>query len=381
MTQMITTASIAHFLRRPVGFENSGHRSSPPRRTYVRLTFVTLLLALRLVNSPATAQTIPPFSQDWLVMPITNEVRVTLSADRRDLSLDNGLIRRTWRLRPGAAGCWSYKNLVSSDEFIRAISPEAIVTIGGREYPVGGLQGAEEHGYIDPSWLETMQPATNGFVFTGYTVDEPQAPYPWKPRFGAPAVPWPPRGVRLSLHFESPATNPALCPEGLKISVNYELYAGAPIMAKWVTVSNAGPREVVIERMTPEQLAVPYSQASRLHAEADFMTFRMSPIRWELDPGFTTDTAPIFHEYFLGESVHYYPTEWLDNIWAVPSGQLHGRNEGGSRTLMSSRYPFGPDRHLGPEETFRTYRTFTLLNDTDDRNRQSLARRKLYRLL
>lgn len=166
---------------------------------------------------------------------------------------------------------------------------------------------------------------------------------------------------------------------GLHVDVHHEMYVGAPIMTKWVTVSNGGPSEVVIERMTVEQLAVSRALASRLHAEADYMTFRMFPIRWELDPRFTTDAAPNFHEYFLGEAVHYYPTEWLDNLWVVPPHQVLGENEGRNRTLLSSRYPVGPARPLRPGESFNSFRTFTLLQDSDDRARQSLARRQLYR--
>ncbi len=112
---------------------------------------------------------------------------------------------------------------------------------------MGGLEGAPEYGYLEAEWLETRPAPTNAFMFAGYTVGKPQAPYPWTPKFGAPAGPWPPPGRRLTLHFRSPRHPGADPVAGLHVDVHHEMYVGAPIMTKWVTVSNGGPSEVVIE--------------------------------------------------------------------------------------------------------------------------------------
>ena len=47
--------------------------------------------------------------------------------------------------------------------------------------------------------------------------------------------------------------------------------------------------------------------------------------------------------------------------------------------LMTSRYPLGPGILLQPGETFKSFRTFEILHDSDDRDRKGLARRKMYR--
>lgn len=346
------------------------------------------LVGLAGVVCSSLGQGVPPVTRDWLTTAIADPVAVEFNPDTQDLTLANGLIRRTWRL-PANAACWSCRNLASDTEFVRAVCPEAILTIAGHPYPVGGLVGAPEYGFIDPAWLREMKPEAEALRFAGYRTNALRAPYPWRARFGAPDVPWPPPGLELILDFKAPPVPPdptvarpgAAAVPGLTVSVHYEMYVGAPVLTKWVSVSNAGPDEVVIERMTTEQLAVPRAQSSRLHAESDYMSFRVFPLRWELDGRFATDAAPNFHEYHLGESLRYYPTEWLDNLWVVPPEQLLGRMEGGNRTLLSSRYPFGPGRHLAAGDTFTTYRTFTLLHDSDDRERQSLARRQLYRRL
>ncbi len=339
-------------------------------------------------------------TSDWLVTSIKRPVEIEVSSDGKDLTMTNGLISRTWRLTPNAA-CISYKNLISDGQFIRSICPEAIMTIDGNKYEIGGLHGQPEHGYINMAWLDNMHVGQSTFVYTGYEVGEPIAPYEWNPLFQAPEVSWPPKGKRLTLKFEAPKQAILLESLGnskeiaekrsvvlediskLKVEVNYEMYVGAPLMAKWVNVENAGDKKVIIEKMTAEQLAVPRSQRRRLHVEADYTCFRLHTPRWELDNRFatTTDSSPTYHEYILGESVYYYPTRWMDNLWAVPAEDMLGIREGGMRTLMSSRYPHGPGKHLRSGETFQTFRTFTLLHDNDDRMRQSLGRRRMYRIL
>ena len=73
---------------------------------------------------------------DWLVHPVQEKATVYNSPDRRDLILYNGLVKRTFRLNPGIA-CTGYKNMTTGQELIRAVSPEARITINGKEYPVG----------------------------------------------------------------------------------------------------------------------------------------------------------------------------------------------------------------------------------------------------
>ena len=89
------------------------------------------------------------------------------------------------------------KHLGNGAEFLRAVSPEAVVTIGGERWEIGGLQGQPDRGYLEPAWLARMTASTNAFRYAGYRLSQPEARYPWKPRYGAAPVPWPPKGVQL----------------------------------------------------------------------------------------------------------------------------------------------------------------------------------------
>jgi hypothetical protein len=54
--------------------------------------------------------------------------------------LENGLIRRTWRLEPDAATV-GFDNLMTDQPVIRAVKPEAILTLNQVPVVVGGLTG------------------------------------------------------------------------------------------------------------------------------------------------------------------------------------------------------------------------------------------------
>src|SRR5687767_10969188 len=83
------------------------------------------------------------FSGDWLVSPVMKPAQVYKSADGKDIILYNGLVKRTFRLFPNVA-CVDYKNMITGQQLLRALKPEAIVTINGKEYNVGGLYGQKE---------------------------------------------------------------------------------------------------------------------------------------------------------------------------------------------------------------------------------------------
>ena len=52
-----------------------------------------------------------------------------------------------------------------------------------------------------------------------------------------------------------------------------------------------------------------------------------------------------------------------------------------NETLLEVQYPFGPGTTLPPNSTLSSFRTYTILFDSDDLERQSLQRRKMVRTL
>ncbi|MBI4889931.1 MAG: hypothetical protein HY821_04845 [Acidobacteria bacterium] len=78
---------------------------------------------------------------DYLV---TREARAAkLEAGQKEVSLSNGLLRRTWQIEPDCATT-GYENLITGASLIRGVKPEARLTVDGKDIAVGGLLGQPE---------------------------------------------------------------------------------------------------------------------------------------------------------------------------------------------------------------------------------------------
>jgi hypothetical protein len=318
-----------------------------------------------------------PATADWLIHPPTTPATVQVLPGEKNRSaqilLGNGLISRTFlvadaTLTAPSAATISYRNLRSGAEFIRSARPEALLTVNGREIKVGGFLGQPVQNYFDGAWIETMNgdPAAMGFV--GCETGEVTRDLPWKPRYGAPDTPWPPRGKRLTLHFKTRDRN------DLQVSARYEIFDGLPLLCKQVVIKNAGTNEVKVDQLITEMLALSHDQASRLWIESDYGFHRMVTTRWEEDPLYTT-----FSEGREAiEDLHYVPNSTLDQPWKkADPGQYLG--PGAARYLAVSKYSQGLAKTLKPGETFTSFRTYEMLQDNDDAERQGLLRRKMFR--
>lgn len=302
------------------------------------------LLALPAMDARATAA-------DWLVQNIETPSQVTVSDDGGEMTLSNGLASRTFKTSPNLATT-SFRNLSTGAEYLRAIRPEAVVTLDGVRWEIGGLKGQKDHSYLSPGWLPSLTSGTNAFRFIGHHLGTPEARYPWKPRYGATPAAWPPRGIRLTLDFEPPATAVGST-RGVKVSVHYEMYDGLPLLAKWVTVSNAGPAEILVDQLEVEVLAVTPDQRNRMLVDCDESL--PSAVDWVFD------------------------TEWPT---FVPTNPGDARFLPRSRdTLLRCDYSRGPAAVVAAGSRFRSFRVHELLLDDDDRERGGLAHRRMYRTL
>ncbi|MCI0496411.1 hypothetical protein L0Z72_15505, partial [candidate division KSB1 bacterium] len=180
---------------------------------------------------------------DWLINKVATAV--TVERESNFIRFSNGIIFRRWYVGENI-GCISFKNLCSDAEFVRSIQPEAIVTIDGKEYQVGGILHDKVHNYIDTNWLPEMKSKSGAFIFKGMRESLPESDIQWQPRYGAPDTPFPPKGTRLTLEFDPPEN----FRQAIKVFVHYEMYEGVPVMAKWIEVENHSDQEIRIDRMT-----------------------------------------------------------------------------------------------------------------------------------
>lgn len=119
-------------------------------------------------------------AQDWLVARIAAKAQVYTSTDGKDIILYNGLLKRTFRIAPNVA-CTDYKNMSNGQQLLRAVTPEARLTINDKAYNVGGLYGQKEQAYLLPEWVDAFTNDKNDFQFQSYTVMDIQPFIHWKP--------------------------------------------------------------------------------------------------------------------------------------------------------------------------------------------------------
>ena len=276
---------------------------------------------------------------DWLVQPFNQPA--SIKEDQGRLVLSNGLIARSFVTAPNFATV-DYINLVTGSTLLRGIKPEALITIDGQQVEIAGLIGQPDYAYLDLDWLVDLKSNPEAFQFVRYSVSQIEALYPWLGKRYAPPAEYPPKGIRLSVDYVAPSAF-----EGLEISIHYDLYQGIPVLSKQISINNWSERALFIEGLVCELIAVNEQEKHRLHVESDYAFSQMETTRWIPDEDYKTQ---------------------IDYHYQMP-------------LLMTSTYPLGPGVVLQPGDNFQSFRTFELLNDSDDRERKGLARRKMYRIV
>lgn len=349
------------------------------RRGGVRLRHSALIVLLvclcfpvdrcRAVEGPAlpvaTEHDLRPATGDWLIAPSGQKAGVFRSADGKHLIMTNGLIRRAWRIEPNA-GCVEFTNMMNGSAVLRGVKPEASVTLDGHVYAIGGLLGQKDYAYLTPADEAALTTDPHAMRLTGYAVGKTEARFPWKRvRHHDSSLQWPPAGVSLRLDFALPDSGKpdTSKPPAITVSVHYELYDGIPVIEKWLTIHNAGPKPVRLEAFVNEILAAVEAESAvdarerwrepNIHVESDY-AFR----------GMDSTTADR-------------TTNWI----ADPDYHTQVNYLQKNPCLLESRPPIGPDMDVAPGTTFTTFRTFELIYDSSDRERNGLALRRMYRTL
>ena len=139
---------------------------------------------------------------DWMIDPAPYKAEAVKSPDGKTLIIGNGLVERALRL--DATGTTiALNNLVTGDQLLRSVRPEAEVVIDNMNIPVGGMTGQPIHNYLLHGWLEQMKPDPMAMIFTGYEVKPISKRFDWAPRteWMAANPEWPPEGIEVVMSF------------------------------------------------------------------------------------------------------------------------------------------------------------------------------------
>lgn len=302
---------------------------------------------------------ISPNQQDWLIVNNGVKAEIYRSSDYQEIILDNGLLKRSFRLQPNIA-CTDFTNLSSGEQLLRAISPEAKLTISGKDYKVGGLYGQSEKAYLKNEWVNKLTANSLDFKFKAYAVTPIKSYLNWKVTNRWALNKQLPSGKMLTFIFE--CSQPAV--KGVTVKVNYELYDGIPLLCKWLSVENNGSRKITLDRVVNEVLATVEEESSVVGTAA-----RMKkPHGLHIESNYSFNNATNAH--LSDQSTH----------WKADTSYSSQVNYSLNTPCLLEVYPsIGPGVELQPGQVFSSIRTNELLFDSYDKERNGLAQRTMYR--
>ena len=310
--------------------------------------FPTLLLLTNLIFAQNQ-------ETDWLVNPIQQKANIRKVGP--DLILDNGLVRRSFRLQPNVA-CFDYTNLTNNQQLIRDIKPEARIVLDGKAYNIGGLAGQKEKAYLQPEWLDKMEIGQNDFTFKDYEITDLKPFVNWKPSTWATNKQQP-KGKMVSFKFIAPIKSL----EGITVKVNYELYDGLPLIVKWVSVENLSKKSIKINRVVNEILALVEEESAVVG----------KPEEMKKQHGIYVET-----NYAFNNAMRYDISDQTTH-WKTDSSYTSQVNYNYETPCLLEVYPQNaPNIDLLPGEIFKSVRTHELLMDSYDRQRRGLMLKKMY---
>lgn len=316
-----------------------------------------LLLTAGLYAAAATAQTKVPV-RDWLIDP--KGFTATATEKGKEIVLSNGLLSRSFRTTPNVI-CTDFRNLVSGEQLLRAVKPEARLFINGRAYQVGGASGQRQHAYLLPAWLDRLQAGATDFIYTGHQFADIQPVLNWK------ASRWcsnPRQATGKAVIFAYKAQAPEL--QGVTVKVHYEVFDGIPLLCKWLEVTNGSGQTLKLDQVVHEILATPEEES----------TVVGSPDKIQTPHGIYVESNYTFNNSMTA-ALSDQTTHWKTD--STYTSQVNYDLLTPCLLEVHPKVPVGISMAAG--EHFESIRTYELLLDGYDRERNGLAKRRMYRVL
>ena len=319
-------------------------------------TILSFLLVVIFIPSFMNGQTVKDKqSNDWLVNGKGYTAKILLSENKKDIVLTNGLVKRVFRTKPNLA-CTGYENLSNGQQLLRAIKPEAILTIDGKKFNVGGLHGQKENAYLMTQWIDAFISSEDDFQFDSFTEAEISPYIKWKQTNWARSIKHS-KGKALTLKFLSNKL------KGLEVLVHYELYDGIPLIVKWLSVSNNSAKPIILNRVVNEILALVEEESAVVG----------TPEQMKKQHGIYVET-----NYAFNNAMRYDISDQTTH-WKTDSSYTSQVNYNYQTPGLLEVYPENVTAvKLLPTEVFNSVRTHELLQDSYDRERRGLAIRKMY---
>ncbi len=300
------------------------------------------------------------YKGDWLIK-LVREKAVVYKRSTNDIVLFNGLVKRVFRVSPNVV-CTDFRNMITGQQLLRAVMPEAVIVINGKTYNVGGLHGQKEKGYLLPASVDSFTTNQNDFQFVSYDTDEIKPRVNWNHKGWWASNTSQPTGKVLSFTFHHNSEEL----KGIIVKVHYAIYDGIPLIAKWVTLENGGSSSFKINRVKNEVLAL-VEEESAVVGKPEIM---------KKQQGIYVET-----NYAFNNAMRYDISDQTTH-WKTDSTYTSQVNYYYETPCILEVYPDkAPGVELKPGESLTSVRSFELLMDSYDRERRGLSVRKMYRTI
>lgn len=142
---------------------------------------------------------------DWLVNGEKYIAKIIPSSNGKELLISNGLIERSFRITPNFATT-GIENLITEQNYLRSVRPEAQITVNGQKFDIGGLSGQPVQNYLLTQWIDKLTNDEESFQFVKYTVEDIKPRFDWKIRkeWISGNAKWPASGKELIVEFKAP---------------------------------------------------------------------------------------------------------------------------------------------------------------------------------
>jgi hypothetical protein len=335
---------------------------------------------------------------DWLIDGSAYESEVVINNEKTRLELRNGLLRRTFLLKPNAATI-ALDNLMTGQSELRAVRPEAMLVLDGKEYPVGGLTGQPVSNFLSEEFISGLVLCDTAFVLVDYQVGATKERFSWKPNYNwlSSLYPWPARGKRVTFTYKAPEKALSVHKD-IIVRVIYELYDGVPILSKWIEIENNSRDTVVLDSFKSEILAlvetapkVHYGEPHEVRMMAQkpgYYTdnFRKKPVQTDAPRDYIDRFTQLFvvTDYAMGgdmEAMKDNPAvRW---VFDHPEYEYTGiRYYGQYKPARLEVSPLlGPGLQIEPGTSFESCTAYEMLRDATDQERRGLAECRFWRMM
>lgn len=338
----------------PVAVDAASQEKGPEMTSQAKKRLEGKIRKLPVMTVPASTLT----GYDWLLTPGKTSAAIYATLDRKSIVVANDMVSRTFRIFPNLATT-DFVNRMTGESLLRAVSSEGSVTIDGKEWSIGGLEGQPERAYIKEAWIDSLVTVVNSFMVEDFeihpiTEDIKWARSRWALNKKAPTG----KEITFTLRGDKELTD-------ARIRLSVAVYDGIPVIRKRFTLENGTGAPINVDSFKVEFLAMAEPESP---GGGDPRTFLLPNIHVESD-------------YACGGSFTEKETD-ITEKWVTDPRYTSQRNWLMQTPCILEVSPkIGPDQQIAAGSSFRSFSVFEMPFDSYDRERKGLFTRNMYRTI